>query len=108
MVEVSAIWTILILTFGFGVNFVPRIPMIASLGMHCIIAVGIYFGCSQVLFNLPAADSLPISSLFGGSIGGGFNSLSFGVVYFVVALCGWVFAGIMRAALGNKEEQASE
>jgi hypothetical protein len=83
----------------------PRLPLVARLAIQVIAGAGIYFGLSEAEFVLPMADSLPMSSLFGGDGGGGqFNKFAMG---FVAPLLGVVFSvvvAILRKLFGKKAE----
>lgn len=73
----------------------PRLPLIARLVIQIVAGAGIYFGLSEAEFVLPMADSLPMSTLFGGDAGGGqFNKFAMG---FVAPLLGIVLSVVVAA-----------
>lgn len=95
--------TFLALGAYFIVAFLPKVPWYAKVLIQVVIGAVIYFGFSETMFDLPAGDSLPISSLFGGSSewsGGGFNKYAMGVLGTVLGLIMTLVATVLYGLLG--------
>ena len=102
--------TFLVLGAYVLIAFVPRVPWYVKVALQLIMGAVIYFGFPEVEFELPYGDSLPISSLFGGSpewAGGGFNKYAMGVAGTALGLIATVVATAAYALLGigKKEEE---
>lgn len=83
----------------------PRLPLIARLVIQIIAGAGIYFGMGETEFVLPMADSLPMSSLYGGDGGGGqFNKLAMGFVAPLLGIILSLVVATLRKLLGKKAE----
>jgi hypothetical protein len=83
----------------------PRLPLIVRLLIQIVAGLGIYFGLRDAEFTLPMADSLPMSSLFGGDGGmGEFNKYAMGVVAPVLGiLFSLIVAGIRKVTRKSEE-----
>jgi len=83
----------------------PRLPLIARLVIQIIVGAGIYFGLGEKEFALPMADSLPMSTLYGGDGGGGqFNKFALGFLATLLGVAFSVVVAVIRKLFGKKTE----
>lgn len=95
--------TFLVLGAYFFIAFMPKVPWYVKVLLQVIIGAVIYYGFPETMFDLPAGDKLPISSLFGGSpewTGEGFNKYAMGIIGTVLGLVMTVIATVLYAFLG--------
>lgn len=98
--------TFLVLGVYFGIAVVPKLPWYVKVILQLVLGVVIYFGFPEAMFDLPAGDKLPISSLFGGSpewAGEGFNKYSMGFLGTVLGLVATAVATGAYAVFGTKK-----
>ena len=81
----------------------PRLPLWARLLIQVVLGLGIYFGFKEKEFMMPMADSLPMSSLYGGDGGmGAFNKLALGFLAPVLGVVFSLVVGAVRALISRK------
>lgn len=98
--------TIIALGIYFVVAFAPKVPWYVKVVLQLIVGAVIYFAFADTMFDLPAGDTSPISSVFGGAPDGmdGFNKYAMGVLGTVLGLLGTLVATILYAVIGKKSE----
>lgn len=99
--------TFLVLGIYFVVAFLPKVPWYAKIVLQLILGAVLYFAFADTMFDLPMGDSLPISSVFGGSPSfgdGQFNKYAMGVLGTVLGLLMTVVATVIYALLGKKSD----
>jgi len=102
--------TIIALGLYFAIAFVPKVPWYVKVVLQLVLGGVIYFAFTETMFDLPMGDSLPISSIFGGSPQWGddpapFNKYAMGVVGTVLGLIATGFATLIYSIFGKKKEE---
>lgn len=101
----------MIKTFGTLAVFlivavIPKLPWWAKLLIQVAIGLLIYFPLKAQEFPLPMADSLPMSSIFGGDAFdiGGFQKYSMGFLATVLGVVMTLVVTAIQALVGKKKE----
>ena len=84
----------------------PRLPLIVRLILQVAGGLFLYFMLSEAEFMMPMADSMKMSSLFGGDVGTGeFNKYALGVLGPVLGIAlSLVVAGVRKLLRKGDEE----
>lgn len=88
------------------------LPVAARIAIQAVLAAIIYFGFGETEFPLPMGDTLPISGLMGGYLSaeymgsdqGMHNTLSMGVIGFVLGLISSIIGAIVGKLMGGNKE----
>lgn len=91
--------------------FLPKIPWWAKLLIQIGMGALIYFLFTESEFPLPMADTLPLSSLFGGNVAkawgdpeAGFAYLSMGVLGTMIGMLATAVTSIIGALMKKKSD----
>jgi len=86
MQQFSPTITVGVLVLYVVIGLIWKIPLIARLVLQIGLGATIYFVFGQALFALPNGDNLPMSDLYGGADGPGFNKYALGFLGTVVGI----------------------
>lgn len=98
--------TIVTLAVFVLIGFLPKVPAWAKLLIQVAIGLIIYFPLKAQEFPLPMADSLPMSSIFGGDAFdiGGFQRYSMGFIGTVLGVLSTAIGTVIGLIVSKKKE----